>query len=110
MSYAARIRLDSGQKREYKRVDVLAPVVFKAMEGYLLRSESHGVALDVSPDGIFIQTSDPMNVDEMVDIDVNLIQIHEHIAATGKVVRSDDSGFAVRFSSRCERLDTVKAI
>lgn len=110
MAYAENGKFERAQKRDCERVDVLAPVTFKPLETGGAQMESHGVALDLSADGIFIQTMDRVEKDTLVDIDVDLLQLHDHITATGKVVRTEESGFAARFRSRCERLDTVKPL
>jgi hypothetical protein len=108
MSYADRGKVEQETRRNCERLDILAPVAFNALEAQLEHPKSHGVAIDLSADGVFIQTHDHMNIDALVDLDVDLIQLHDHIKATGKVVRADNSGFAVQFRSRCRQLDKVK--
>ncbi|PLX42583.1 MAG: hypothetical protein C0608_02865 [Deltaproteobacteria bacterium] len=110
MSFFVRGEAREKSQRAFERVDVLAPITFRSLSGGILQPHSHGVVIDIAPDGIFVQTRTPPTADEWVGVDIDLIQLHEHIKAIGKIVRQTKNGFALKFGSRCVRLASVHSL
>ena len=109
MSFFVRGESRRKSQRTFERLYVLAPVTFRSLSGGILQPHSHGVVIDIAPDGIFVQTRTPPPTDEWVGVDIDLIQLHEHIKAIGKIVRHTKNGFAMKFGSRYVRLASVQS-
>lgn len=95
-------------ERDWKRVDVVAPTLVQFMWPSEGKTLVHGIATDIGPGGIFVSTDTDADIDDLVSLDVDLVELGDHIIESGRVVRSEAGGFAVEFLYRCERLDQVR--
>jgi hypothetical protein len=98
------------EERDCKRVDIIAPTLVQVMWPSLRHSVVHGVATDIGPGGMFIVSENPVERDDLVAVNVDLVEFGEHVIESGKVVRSDETGFAVKFLYRCDRMDMVRPV
>ena len=96
--------------RTWKRVGVFAPTMVQVLRDQEPTSIFQGIATDIGPGGMYISSADDAECDDMVALDVDLVEFGEHITESGIIVRSDDSGFAVKFLYRCEMFDSVRQL
>jgi len=105
-------------RRDLERIFVLAPVSCenlswverRRLAGSLDAKEIHGVAIDVSPDGVFIQSKERPEENALVAVDMDFLQLGSHAIASGKIVRQDASGFAVKFDTLCNQLYGLRQV
>ena len=102
--------VSQGEKRGCERLDLIGPTYLKILRSDHHMDIVHGVASDISATGMFVTTRKPEQPEVWVDADIELPQLGERIFTSGKVVRSDEEGYAVKFSSRCELLDTLRKL
>ncbi len=96
--------------RVWKRVGVFAPTMVQVVRHQKSPDVFMGVATDMGPGGMYISTDEPAECDDIVALDVNLVEFGEQITESGRVVRSDADGFAVKFLYRCEMFDSVRQL
>lgn len=102
--------VSQSEKRDCERLDLMGPAYLKILRSDHHLDIVHGVASDISATGMFVTAKKPEEPDIRVDVDLELPQLGERIMTSGKVVRTDEEGYAVKFFSRCELLDTLRKL
>lgn len=80
------------ESRQHSRADFVVPVKYESDD-----QSYEGNTENLSSDGVFIKTRDPVAVDQTVKIDIPLKKKGKIKRLTGKVVRSTGNGFGVQF-------------
>ena len=96
---------DKQEKREVQRFDLRLHTVLQE-----LRNRASGLELytrDISSDGAYLRMDRPLPPDTPVELTFYLPvqqQIRSKIQTNGRVIRSEDTGIAVRFESKYQIL------
>jgi c-di-GMP-binding flagellar brake protein YcgR len=90
-----------GEKRQFERVPGKMKVIVHHGD-----DQTHFAfdALDISAGGIFLKTSEPLDIDTMLKLELLLDDGNAKIMIQGKVVRNTPEGMGVEFSG----LDSIE--
>ncbi len=99
------VRTEEQEKRSLRRFDLRLYTVLEEMEHSANHLELY--TRDISCDGAYICTEDPLPLDTPLELTFFLPvkqKIRSKIQTNGKVVRSENDGIAVRFHSKYQIL------
>ena len=97
------------EKRRVERFDLHVETLLQVKDAELKDRSQRLISRDISSDGVFLETGDPLPVGTEVDLSF-LVSLNElnsflknkvvNISSSGKVIRADEQGFAVRFDKQ----------
>ena len=94
------------EKRKVERFDLHVETMLQVKDEGLLDRNQRLISRDISSDGVFLETTNPLPVGTEVDLNflLNLNELNSglknkvvNISTSGTVIRADEQGFAVRF-------------
>ena len=97
------------EKRKVERFDLHVETMLQVKDEGLIDRNQRLVSRDISSDGVFLETSNPLPVGTEVDLNL-LLSLNKlnsylknkvvNISTSGKVIRIDEQGFAVQFDKQ----------
>ena len=97
------------EKRKVERFDLHVETLLQVKDAKSKDRSQRLISRDISSDGVFLETGDPLPIGTEVDLSfiVSLNELNSHlknkgvnISTSGKVIRADEQGFAVRFDKQ----------
>lgn len=94
------------EKRKVERFDLRIETMLQVQDNAMLETSQKLVSRDISSNGVYLTTERPLPVGTKVDLDflLNLNELNGelkdksvNISTSGKVIRTDEQGFAVEF-------------
>jgi len=94
------------EKRKVERFDLRIETMLQVQDDAILETSQKLVSRDISSGGVYLTTERPLPVGTRVDLDFLLIMNElngrlkdksVNISTSGKVIRTDEQGFAVEF-------------
>jgi Tfp pilus assembly protein PilZ len=87
------------QKRADERKFYSIPIEFIA-RGFI----HNGILLNISPGGAFVEYAEMFKIGEKMHLTIPFTKTRKHLNISGKVIRNEPQGFAVKFLKRSKRL------
>ena len=97
------------EKRKVERFDLHLETMLQVKSAESKDKSKRLISRDISSDGVFLETGDPLPVGTEVDLNflLSLNKLNSHlknktvkISTSGRVIRADEQGFAVQFDKQ----------
>ena len=97
------------EKRKVERFDLHVETMLQVKDEGLMDRNQRLISRDISSDGVFLETTNPLPVGTEVDLNflLSLNKLNSYlknkvvnISTSGKVIRIDEQGFAVQFDKQ----------
>ena len=107
------------EKRKVERFDLHLETMLQVKSAESKDRSQRLISRDISSDGVFLETSDPLPVGTEVDLNflLSLNKLNSHlknkivnISTSGTVIRTDEQGFAVQFDKQHKVSEFIRQV